>query len=201
MKTQNLALALLVSATLAACSSYETRAAAPAMVSAGMLTGANGMTLYTFDKDAAGNVTTTTETVVVDTLAPNQPHIASITDNSGSTSDHTTNDTTPTLAITAEAGATIRLQHWDGTWIDSTQYSVSESTPGNYSLTMTQAGIADKSYKLFAEDAAGKSDRAVGPCAAKRNRHRLALQEQQGRKHQQEDADRQLEDVGVGAGD
>ena len=54
MKTQNLVLALLVSATLAACSSYETRAAAPAMVSAGMLTGANGMTLYTFDKDTAG---------------------------------------------------------------------------------------------------------------------------------------------------
>ena len=52
---QNLALALLVSATLAACSSYETRTAAPAMVSAGMLTGAKGMTLYTFDKDAAGS--------------------------------------------------------------------------------------------------------------------------------------------------
>jgi uncharacterized repeat protein (TIGR02059 family) len=112
--------------------------------------------------DAAGNVTTTTETVVVDTLAPNQPHIVSITDNSGSTSDHTTNDTTPTLAITAEAGATIRLQHWDGTWIDSTQYSVSESTPGNYSLTMTQAGIADKSYKLFAEDAAGNLSAVPG---------------------------------------
>lgn len=55
MKTQNLVLALLMSATLAACSSYETRASAPATVSAGMLTGANGMTLYTFDKDAAGS--------------------------------------------------------------------------------------------------------------------------------------------------
>ena len=55
MKTQNLVLALLVSATLAACSSYETRTSPPAMVSAGMLTGSNGMTLYTFDKDAAGS--------------------------------------------------------------------------------------------------------------------------------------------------
>jgi len=55
MKTQNLVLALLVYAALAACSSYETRAAAPATVSAGMLAGANGMTLYTFDKDAAGS--------------------------------------------------------------------------------------------------------------------------------------------------
>ncbi len=52
---QNLVFALLVSATLAACSAYETRAAAPATVSAGMLAGANGMTLYTFDKDAAGS--------------------------------------------------------------------------------------------------------------------------------------------------
>ncbi|WP_153145459.1 hypothetical protein [Dechloromonas sp. H13] len=49
-----LALALLVSTTLAACSSYSTRAAAPATESGGVLTGANGMTLYTFDKDAPG---------------------------------------------------------------------------------------------------------------------------------------------------
>jgi len=55
MKITNLALALLASATLAACSSYESRPAAPATVSAGMLAGANGMTLYTFDKDAAGS--------------------------------------------------------------------------------------------------------------------------------------------------
>ena len=55
MKTQNLVLALLVSATLAACSSYETRGAAPAMVAAGILTGAAGTALYTFDKDAAGS--------------------------------------------------------------------------------------------------------------------------------------------------
>ena len=55
MKMHKLALALLVSTTLAACSAYETRPAAPAMVSNGMLTGSNGMTLYTFDKDGAGS--------------------------------------------------------------------------------------------------------------------------------------------------
>ena len=56
MKTHELfALALAVSATLAACSAHETRPAAPAMVTNGMLTGSNGMTLYTFDKDAAGS--------------------------------------------------------------------------------------------------------------------------------------------------
>ena len=42
----------LLSAALAACSAYATR---PTMVSEGMLTGGNGMTLYTFDRDAAGS--------------------------------------------------------------------------------------------------------------------------------------------------
>jgi predicted lipoprotein with Yx(FWY)xxD motif len=54
MTIHKLALALLVSTTMVACSAYETRPAAPAMVSNGMLTGSNGMTLYTFDKDSAG---------------------------------------------------------------------------------------------------------------------------------------------------
>ncbi len=50
MKTSKLVFALLVSATLAASSAY----ASPAMVADGVLTGSNGMTLYTFDKDADG---------------------------------------------------------------------------------------------------------------------------------------------------
>lgn len=55
MKIKNLFLALAVSTTLAACSGYGMRAASPAMVSGDMLTGNNGMTLYVFDKDAAGS--------------------------------------------------------------------------------------------------------------------------------------------------
>ena len=55
MKTNNLVLALIVSATLAACSGHGTRAASPAMVSGDVLAGSNGMTLYVFDKDAAGS--------------------------------------------------------------------------------------------------------------------------------------------------
>lgn len=47
MKIHKLAFALLASASLAAF------AGPPAMVSNGMLTGNNGMTLYTFDKDGA----------------------------------------------------------------------------------------------------------------------------------------------------
>lgn len=53
MKFLSLVLALLTAATFAACSSsYSPR---PALASGGMLTGVNGMTLYTFDKDVAGN--------------------------------------------------------------------------------------------------------------------------------------------------
>ncbi len=55
MKTNKFVLALLVSATMAACSAADMKPAAPAMTANGMLTGSNGMTLYTFDKDAAGS--------------------------------------------------------------------------------------------------------------------------------------------------
>ena len=53
MKKTNLMCALLASLTLAACAGGGMYAAAPAKVMDGALTGANGMTLYTFDKDAA----------------------------------------------------------------------------------------------------------------------------------------------------
>lgn len=54
MKKTHFILALCLSAMLAACSTYGSRAAAPAAVADGVLVGSNGMTLYTFDKDAAG---------------------------------------------------------------------------------------------------------------------------------------------------
>jgi predicted lipoprotein with Yx(FWY)xxD motif len=54
MKTSKLAFALLVSAACTALSAYAAGSAAPAMVSGDVLTGSNGMTLYTFDKDAGG---------------------------------------------------------------------------------------------------------------------------------------------------
>lgn len=48
-----LALALTAAAILGGCASMSS--SAPAMVADGVLTGPNGMTLYTFDKDMAGN--------------------------------------------------------------------------------------------------------------------------------------------------
>ena len=58
MKTTHLiCAAALASLALAGCSSMygSSSAAAPAQVSDGMLVGANGMTLYVFDKDTAGS--------------------------------------------------------------------------------------------------------------------------------------------------
>lgn len=55
MKKTNLISALLLSLTLAACAGGGMYGAAPAKTMDGVLTGANGMTLYTFDKDMAGS--------------------------------------------------------------------------------------------------------------------------------------------------
>lgn len=55
MKIHHIASALLLSATLAACAGYETRPSAPVKMADGVLSGTNGMTLYVFDKDAAGS--------------------------------------------------------------------------------------------------------------------------------------------------
>jgi predicted lipoprotein with Yx(FWY)xxD motif len=54
-RTLSAALAATLSITLAACASMGPGSAAPTQVSGGVLTGSNGMTLYTFDKDMAGS--------------------------------------------------------------------------------------------------------------------------------------------------
>ena len=80
MKTNNIVLTLLVSATLAACAGYDTRPGAPAKVSDGMLTGNNGMTLYIFDKDTAGS----SKSVCVDACATNWPPLFAMDSDSSS---------------------------------------------------------------------------------------------------------------------
>lgn len=50
-----LALSLALASLLSACASNSSQYAGPARISDGVLTGSNGMTLYVFDKDAAGS--------------------------------------------------------------------------------------------------------------------------------------------------
>jgi predicted lipoprotein with Yx(FWY)xxD motif len=54
MNMKQIAFSMLVAATLVACAATGDQMA-PAKMSDGMLTGSNGMTLYTFDRDAAGS--------------------------------------------------------------------------------------------------------------------------------------------------
>lgn len=57
MKASSTSPRLILSAALLAACAGHALAAGPAQVSDGVLTGGNGMTLYTFDKDAAGSGT------------------------------------------------------------------------------------------------------------------------------------------------
>ncbi|MDD0837448.1 hypothetical protein PSQ40_02575 [Curvibacter sp. HBC61] len=50
-----LAAALISTALLGGCASVQAPPSAPTKVSEGVLTGLNGMTLYTFDRDVAGS--------------------------------------------------------------------------------------------------------------------------------------------------
>jgi predicted lipoprotein with Yx(FWY)xxD motif len=54
MNLKKLTFSMLLAATLVACAATSDQMA-PAKMSDGMLTGTNGMTLYTFDRDAAGS--------------------------------------------------------------------------------------------------------------------------------------------------
>ena len=50
-----LCIPLVALGLLAGCASYETRSVAPVRMESGAFVGTNGMTLYTFDKDAPGS--------------------------------------------------------------------------------------------------------------------------------------------------
>jgi len=79
MKIVSLALAL-VTLTLAAVAGCASMANAPVKVSDGVLTGPNGMTLYTFDKDVAGSGKSTCN----GPCATNWPPLAAAPSDSGS---------------------------------------------------------------------------------------------------------------------
>ncbi len=55
MYKKSLCIPLVALGLLAGCASYETRSAAPVRMDGGAFVGTNGMTLYTFDKDAPGS--------------------------------------------------------------------------------------------------------------------------------------------------
>jgi hypothetical protein len=116
--------------------------------------------------DAAGNSSTTAavSTTVLDGVAPLAPVLTLVADNvdplQGSlTNGGATNDTTPTLTITAEAGSTVRV--YDG----STELGVATetATAGTFTYTPTALGAGSHSLTVTATDAAGNVSNASTP--------------------------------------
>ncbi|WP_305607344.1 Ig-like domain-containing protein, partial [Rhodoferax sp.] len=111
--------------------------------------------------DAAGNFSplqtdgTDPATFGIDTLAPAKAVITAINTDTGFVGDHLTSDTTPTLTVSAEPGASIKLGQ-NGVEVSPGSYSVTESTttPGSYDVTVTGT-LADGIYGLRVIDAAG----------------------------------------------
>ncbi|QWD61817.1 VCBS domain-containing protein, partial [Polynucleobacter sp. MWH-UH25E] len=64
-------------------------------------------TVLNVDGSVAGTANLGTQNFVIDTAAPNAPSITSFVTDSGTINDHLTNDPTPMLQGTGEAGATI----------------------------------------------------------------------------------------------
>ncbi|WP_186467467.1 Ig-like domain-containing protein, partial [Bradyrhizobium stylosanthis] len=104
--------------------------------------------------DAAGNsATSNTISVVIDNTAPVAPVITGFADNSGSGSDSLTNDQTPTLTISAEAGASVEVFR-DGV---SVGLATESATPGTYTFTSTSLGDGTYGFTATATDAAANT--------------------------------------------
>ncbi|OOB68553.1 Ig-like domain-containing protein, partial [Burkholderia cenocepacia] len=106
--------------------------------------------------DAAGNTGPSASVTVADLTAPAAPIIGTVTDDVGSivgllTTGATTDDTTPTLAGTAEAGSTVSV--YDGTTLLGT---TTADPSGNWTFTpATGLGEGAHSITVTATDTAG----------------------------------------------
>ncbi|MDL2193051.1 Ig-like domain-containing protein, partial [Cobetia sp. LC6] len=126
-----------------------------------------GSTLTATATDAAGNESPASDTLVVpeaaDVTAPNTPTIASATDDveavtGALASGDSTNDATPTLTGSAEAGSTVTITH-NGEVVDS----VTADTNGAWRYTpSTDLNDGDHSFSVTATDAAGNESAASG---------------------------------------
>ncbi|WP_303864486.1 cadherin domain-containing protein [Cylindrospermopsis raciborskii] len=115
--------------------------------------------------DAAGNISNQSNpfTLTVDTTPPSAPIIVNFTDDvvplTGTLdSGSVTNDSTPTLNITAESGSTVQIFR-NGFSYGTAQES---STPGTYTFTTATLGSFTHQFTAQATDAAGN----VGPSSA-----------------------------------
>ena len=123
--------------------------------------GAHTLTLKA--TDAAGNqsAASTPFHVTIDTVAPAAPVIVSVTDDvapvTGAVADNgSSNDPTPTIGGTAEAGSTVTIYDTDGTTVLGTGVA----TGGAFTITTSVLGEGAHTLTARASDAAGNQSAA-----------------------------------------
>ncbi|MFM2153715.1 MAG: Leukotoxin, partial [Pseudomonadota bacterium] len=104
--------------------------------------------------DVAGNESLASDEFIVrvDTAAPQAPVIASFTDDSGAADDGLTNDVTPTITGTAEAGALVEL--FEGS---SSHGTATADVDGKWSLTATALEDGPHVFTATATDASANT--------------------------------------------
>jgi hypothetical protein len=137
-------------------------------VSANLPDGAYGLVAF----DAAGNMSPTpqpgsnsTAGFLIDGTSPGQATIVTLADDTGSSgADRITKDATPTMTVTAEPGATLKVGQ---NGVETTAaYTAVESTtsPGSYTIAFT-GNLADGTYGVRVIDAAGNKDETAADAA------------------------------------
>jgi Ca2+-binding RTX toxin-like protein len=118
-----------------------------------VLSGSNTIKLMV--ADAAGNSgTVASQAYTLDTTAPaapSAPDLNAASDSGGSPSDDLTNDSTPTVSGTAEAGSTVTLYDTDGTTVLGT----TTASGGTWSITTSTLGAGGHTLTAKASDLAG----------------------------------------------
>lgn len=116
------------------------------------------------ETDAAGNVNNATSVIVVDTVAPIASTIAltTATDTGTSHTDRITNDSTPTITGTAEAGSKVTVVISHGTEQVGPTLTATVGADGTWNVT-PKADLASGNYTVAAitTDAAGNSTTAT----------------------------------------
>lgn len=108
------------------------------------------------DTEGTDSANSSTLTLTIDTtvpVTPGAPVLASASDTGPSNSDGITNNATPTISGTAEAGSTVTLYDTNGT----TVLGSGIATGGVYSIPVTALSSASHTITAKATDAAGNS--------------------------------------------
>lgn len=126
------------------------------ITSSALVDGTHVFTASTTDVAGNASLSSTALSVVIDTVAPATPaapDLDAASDSGSSDSDDITNDNTPTLSGTAEAGSTVAMT----SSVDGAVGSATTDGSGNWSLTTSALSDATHSLTVTATDTAGNT--------------------------------------------